>query len=53
MAKVIKPKKEFWESDKKPTFLKISPKINETNEGSYNVSLCKDKNQKKKKARKV
>ena len=29
MVKVIKPKKEFWETEKKPAYLKITKKKNE------------------------
>lgn len=48
MAKVTKPKKEFWESKDKPAYLKIDKKIDEADEKTYNVSL--GKNPKKKKA---
>ena len=49
MAKVTRPKKEFWETEKKPAYLKIDRKIDETGEKSYNVSLREDKNLRKKK----
>lgn len=49
MAKVTKPKKEFWESKDKPKHLKIDRKIDEADEKPYNMSLRKDNNSKKKK----
>ncbi|MDO9231648.1 MAG: hypothetical protein Q7U36_04205 [bacterium] len=52
MTKVTKPNKEFWGTEKQPAFLKISPNVNEVNEGAYKVSLRKDKNQKKEKTKK-
>jgi len=48
MVKVIKPKKDFWETKRKSSHLKIDRKINEAGEKPYIVSLRTKKKRERK-----
>lgn len=51
MAKVKRPKKEFWESKDKPKHLEIDRKIEEADEKPYKVSLKLRKSKREQKIR--
>ncbi len=48
MAKVNQPIKEFWESDKKPSYLEISKRKFGKIPPTHNVRFIKNKHQKTK-----
>lgn len=53
MTKVKKPDKEFYESEKKPSYMRIDGKIDEAdNNKSYKVSYREDKNFRKRRPKK-
>jgi hypothetical protein len=48
MAKITKPKKEFWETEKKPKYMKITKIKSDASDDSHIVRFQPEKPKKKK-----
>ncbi len=48
MTKIVKPKKEFWETDKKPSYMKIAKIKNDVSGDSHIVRFEREKSKKSK-----
>ncbi|MFZ2193586.1 MAG: hypothetical protein WAV31_05060 [Candidatus Moraniibacteriota bacterium] len=48
MTKVTKPNKEFWETEKRPSYMKISKIKNDKSEDGYIIRFKTEKSKKKK-----